>query len=355
MKSAFPVQLQVFLTDATGGTNPILLDTLDVSDGGWQRLETTFYWDGTTYSGGTSAGVTFAMGDIPASQDFYMAFFALDRSRGSQEWHYPGNVNLANYVPDEYYGATTPTSGVYKLGDRVWNTNTVVGQPAGWLCIRGGDYAGAYGTAPLWSSFGTINFDPSQITGYNFDYDAATLTPGAITTWPSKYGGSDTVAHYALTGTATAHAAGGTGPNGAAYVSGNGSSDLLTEDNQSSQTVAKELYIVAKFDTSGGASGTLWDGGITNTGRIYRPSAGHVEPCCRAPSALRPARIPRFGRSGTLLRMAPMVSLISTGLPFSRSRLTPPRSSTGCLCFPSLAAVTTRRPQLPARSDLLSR
>jgi hypothetical protein len=277
IKSAFPGQLGVFLTDATGGTNPIALDSLDFSDGDWQRVETTFYWPGHNYSGATSAGLTVQIADVPASLDIFIGLFSLQPGRGSRDWNFPGNVNAIDYVPDVYYGVTTPVAGTYRIGDEVRNTNTVVGQPVGWKCIRGGTYGGALGTAPLWASYGTLNFDPSQIASYNFDYDAAVLTPGAITVWPSKYGGSDTAANYQVSGTATAHASGGTGPLGAAYVSGNGSSNRLSESNQSSQTVAKELYIVAKYDTTNGTSGTLWDGGVTNTGRVFRTSLNHVE------------------------------------------------------------------------------
>ena len=277
VRAAYAGQMGIYLTDAVGATNPIPLDSIDFSNVGWQRLETTFYWDGTTYAGSGSAGVQFQFPSMPAALDLYAAFFALHEGRAPAPWNYPGNVNVDGYFTDTYYGATTPSSGTYKLNDVVWNTNAIVGQPAGWKCIRAGSYGGAFGSAPLWASFGTLVFDPSTISSYNFDYDAASLAPGPITTWPSKYGGTDTVARYALTGTATAHAAGGTGPNGAAYVSGNGTSDGMTEDNQSSQTVAKEIYFVAKYDTTGGSSGTIIDGGTINSGRIYRPGVDQLD------------------------------------------------------------------------------
>ena len=46
-------------------------------------------------------------------------------------------------------GATAPTTGVYAIGDIVWNTNPQPTGYVGWVCTRDG-------TPGLWKPFGAI-------------------------------------------------------------------------------------------------------------------------------------------------------------------------------------------------------
>lgn len=196
-------------------------------------------------------------------------------------WYLDYNNNtwrITSIAPTTYSGATTPTVGTFLVGDQLWNTNPIAGTPAGWQCILAGNYAGGPAGAPKWAPISLVQFDPSELTQYNFDYDAASVAPSsgstAITAWKSKYGYSDSTANFQLSGTATAFAAGGTGPNGLPYVSFNGSSNKMTEANQSSENPFQEFYLVAKYNTTGGTSGTLVDGTTAfGSCRLYRNGA----------------------------------------------------------------------------------
>lgn len=48
-----------------------------------------------------------------------------------------------------YYGTATPTTGTYKKGDRVLNSNPTVGQPKSWVCT-------AAGSPGVWTSEGNL-------------------------------------------------------------------------------------------------------------------------------------------------------------------------------------------------------
>ena len=113
---------------------------------------------------------------------------------------------------------------------------------------------------PLPLVIGGNIFDLTKLLGYLFDYDAATPAAGAITSWADSSGNGNT-----LTGTATAHASGG--PSGLPYVSGNGTSNVLSATFAFAQPC--EVFLVAKFDAINAGNDTLIDGHAGNSGRIY--------------------------------------------------------------------------------------
>lgn len=59
--------------------------------------------------------------------------------------------NGGDQPKDMVFASTTPTSGVFKKGDVIWNTSTTGN--AGWICITGGDFAL---TPPVFSVFGML-------------------------------------------------------------------------------------------------------------------------------------------------------------------------------------------------------
>lgn len=58
---------------------------------------------------------------------------------------------VAQFGPNNnmYFGTAAPTTGTYKRGDIVWNTQPTAAQPAFWLCTA----AGSPGT---WKASGNI-------------------------------------------------------------------------------------------------------------------------------------------------------------------------------------------------------
>jgi hypothetical protein len=258
VKANFNGTIVVSLTNPVSTATPRELAELPFSDGElWQRVEVTFYNDGTS-NGVRLDCANVPFGTTPAVGDVSVAFFALHKSRAAKDFTFPGNPNAQNYIPTSYSGAASPAVGTYKVGDVVWNKLPVTGGPIGFVCI----VAGSPGT---WAPFGTIGFDPSQLAGYAFDYDAGDLilTPGPIVDWPSKVGGPA----FTLAGTATAHANGG--PNNLPFVSADGIADVMRA--ATGGHIAAEWFIVASYAVGG--TGTIMDGGGGNQGRLYRPLA----------------------------------------------------------------------------------
>jgi hypothetical protein len=246
IKANYNGVVTVNLENPAGFGSSLALTTFQFSDGQlWQRFEVTFYNDGTPHGIGFFFGIpfTFVVGNVS------IAFFALHKGRAAKEWSFPGNPDVQNLITANYRGLASPATGTYRPGDIVWNDNPQPGTPVGWVCYLAG-------TPGSFAPFGVIQFDPSQIAGYAFDYDAGDVPAGPIVSWPSKVGG----APFTLTGTATAFSTGG--PNNLAYVQSNGTTDVMNEDNQSSTVVAAEFFLVCEFTGAwGGGAETMLHGG----------------------------------------------------------------------------------------------
>jgi hypothetical protein len=53
------------------------------------------------------------------------------------------------------FASSPPTTGTWKLADKVWNTNPVSGGVMGWVCIQAGTFGS--GNDPVFKEFGIIS------------------------------------------------------------------------------------------------------------------------------------------------------------------------------------------------------
>lgn len=47
-----------------------------------------------------------------------------------------------------------PTSGAYRQGDRIWNTEPTETDPVGWVCVADGDFGDEDRPDPQFKAFG---------------------------------------------------------------------------------------------------------------------------------------------------------------------------------------------------------
>jgi hypothetical protein len=169
IKATFSGQVDISFTDYGSNTNPILFDSLHFAGGSqWQRVATTFYYDGYSFDGTAGRGITMAVYDIPINGYIWCGMFALQRGRDVQPWTYGGNPTAQDLVLSNYWANAIPSTGTYVLGDIVWNTAPSNGQPIGWVCIAGG----SPGTWATISTIGSGAFTAGgDLTGtYNAQY-----------------------------------------------------------------------------------------------------------------------------------------------------------------------------------------
>jgi pectate lyase-like protein len=135
IKSSYAGQVILSFDDDASFSNFITFDTLDFSGASqWQRLSTTFYYDGYAFSGYAGRGVAFSFYGVPESATLYVSHIALHHGRGAKQWTYPGNANSQDLVISEYWAVAAPSSGTYAVGDIVWNSTPSSGNPVGWVC-----------------------------------------------------------------------------------------------------------------------------------------------------------------------------------------------------------------------------
>lgn len=97
----------------------------------------SFYFQGSsvTFTGELKDNsVTTASGTLGATYQgsLWGSFFVTE----------PEPHSLSTQAVSTFYGTASPVSGTWKVGDTVWNTVSVIGQPVGWKCT----VAGAPGT-----------------------------------------------------------------------------------------------------------------------------------------------------------------------------------------------------------------
>jgi hypothetical protein len=53
------------------------------------------------------------------------------------------------------FASSPPTTGTWKLADKVWNTSPTAGGIMGWICVQSGTFGS--GTVPVFKEFGIIS------------------------------------------------------------------------------------------------------------------------------------------------------------------------------------------------------
>lgn len=125
--------------------------------------QSILYFNGSTT---LSRGLGYASAKTSINSGDSVLFFLYARGAISTATFYIEDVRIYlgwqyNYVPDtisqrnwsngtsEIQGTAVPSTGTWKVGDKVWNTVPASGQPIGWVCT-------VAGTAGTWKAFGTI-------------------------------------------------------------------------------------------------------------------------------------------------------------------------------------------------------
>lgn len=151
IKSDYNGHLEFILADATTYANSYEIDSARFASGAWQRVETTFWHDGSDKAFGLSA-------TIEAGANLWIGFFCLTKGPRAAPWTFAQNPTAQDRVASLYYGTAIPVSGTYRVGDVVLNTLPASGQPFGWVCT-------AAGTPGTWAIISNVSGNPTGSAG----------------------------------------------------------------------------------------------------------------------------------------------------------------------------------------------